>query len=660
MLISFFIVVNRCFAGQSCKIAGAFYISCKSAGQNVKREASRRGCFSFCQILKRLLAGLAVHHAAQHGAKVRQRHGAQVLTGTGADGDGARLHVAVAHHQHVGDLLQRGLADLLAHLLVAAVHLHAEALAVQLGGGGLGVLGGAVGHGQDLDLHRRQPRGERTGKVLGDNADEALDGAQQRTVDHNGAVPLAVLADVLQLKAFGHLEVQLDGAALPGAAQRISQMEVQLRAVERAVTGVDDEVLAHLGDGRLQRILGEPPVLLVAHVVVGHSGQLDLIRQAERGIDLVEQLHNVLDLVLHLSRGHEDVRIVLRKAADAEQAVQRAGHLVAVDKAQLRHAQGQVAVGVRLALVDQHAAGAVHGLDGVVLAVDDGGIHIVLVVIPVAAAVPQLLIQDDGRGDLHIAVALVALAPVVQQGVFQHHALGQEEREARTLVGHHEQAQLLAELAVVAALGLLQTLKIGVQLLLLGEGHAVDALQGLAIGVAAPIGGVAGGQLDAVALDAAGGVHMRAGAQVDELALLVEGDMGIGGQVVDELHLVGLLLLLHELQGLLAGQLEALQLQLLLADFAHLRLDLRQMLRRKGEGCVQIVVKAAVDAGADSQLHLRPQALHGLRQNVGAGMPVGLAVLLVFKGVVFFAHDRVLLVVGGGHKNNPTPDVCQG
>ena len=54
-------------------------------------------------------------------------------------------------------------------------------------------------------------------------------------------------------------------------------MEVQLRAVERAVTGVDDEVLAHLGDGRLQRILSELPVLLVAHVVLGHGGQLDLI-----------------------------------------------------------------------------------------------------------------------------------------------------------------------------------------------------------------------------------------------------------------------------------------------------------------------------------------------------------------------------------------------
>ena len=89
----------------------------------------------------------------------------------------------------------------------------------------------------------------------------------------------------------------------------------------------------------------------------------------------------------------------------------------------------------------------------------------------------------------------------------------------------HEQAQLLAQLAVVAALGLLNALQIGVQLLLLGEGHAIDPLQGLAVAVAPPVGGVAGGQLDGVALDAAGGIQVGTGAQVGELALLIEGDV---------------------------------------------------------------------------------------------------------------------------------------
>ena len=68
----------------------------------------------------------------EHGGEVRHGHGTQILAGTGTDGDGTRLHIPVAHHQHIGDLLQCGLTDLLADLLVAAVHLHPEALAPQL------------------------------------------------------------------------------------------------------------------------------------------------------------------------------------------------------------------------------------------------------------------------------------------------------------------------------------------------------------------------------------------------------------------------------------------------------------------------------------------------------------------------------------------------
>ena len=80
--------------------------------------------------------------------------------------------------------------------------------------------------------------------MLGDNADEALDGAEDNAVDHNRTVLLAVCAGVLKLETLGQLHIQLDGAALPGTADGVRQMEVQLRAVERAVALVDDVVLA--------------------------------------------------------------------------------------------------------------------------------------------------------------------------------------------------------------------------------------------------------------------------------------------------------------------------------------------------------------------------------------------------------------------------------
>ena len=192
---------------------------------------------------------------------------------------------------------------------------------------------------------------------------------------------------------------------------------------------------------------------------------------------------------------------------------------------------------------------------------------------------------------------------------------------------------------MVALEGLLPLLQIFVQLLLFGKSHGVDTLKHLAVAVAAPIGAAALGQLDGITLDAAGGVQVGACAQVYELALLIKRDVCVGGQIVNKLHLVGLVLLLHEGNGLGPGQLKALQLQLFLADLAHLRLQGVQMLLGKVEGGVEVVVKAALDAGTNGQLHLRIQALNGLGQHMGAGVPIGFAILRVFKGIdVFFAH----------------------
>ena len=379
-------------------------------------------------------------------------------------------------------------------------------------------------------------------------------------------------------------------------------------------------------------------------MILRHGGQLYLVGQTEERIDLVKELRDADDLVLDLLGSEEDMRVVLSEAADAEHTVQRTGELVAMDKAELAEAQRQLLIGVRLELIDQNAAGAVHGLDGKVLAVDDGGIHIVLIVIPVTGGLPQGAAHDLRGLYLDILPLLVYLAPVVDQGVFEHHALGQVEREAGGLVAEGEQAELAAELAVVAALGFLDAGEVLVKLVLLRESDAVDTLEGLTAGVAAPVSGIAGGELDGVALDATGGIQMRACAEIGELALTVEADDGILGQVVDKLDLIGLVLLFHELYSLGAGQLEALELELLLAYFAHLGFDLLHYLRGEGEGRIHIVVEAVLDSRADSKLYLGVEALDSLSQNMGAGVPIGVAVLRIFKAelVFVFVHDLVL------------------
>ena len=71
--------------------------------------------------------------------------------------------------------------------------------------------------------------------------------------------------------------------------------------------------------------------------------------------------------------------------------MQGAAELMAVYNTQLTHADGQVTIGVGLALVNQNTAGAVHRLDAVIHIVDDGGVHVVLVVIPVTRVLPHMV-----------------------------------------------------------------------------------------------------------------------------------------------------------------------------------------------------------------------------------------------------------------------------
>ena len=81
---------------------------------------------------------------------------------------------------------------------------------------------------------------------------------------------------------------------------------------------------------------------------------------------------------------------------------------------------------MRLELIYEHSAGAVHRLDGEVSAVDDCGVHIFLIVIPVTGAFPKLAVEHHRSAYLNIAVSLVNFSPVVDKGVAENHALREE------------------------------------------------------------------------------------------------------------------------------------------------------------------------------------------------------------------------------------------
>ena len=386
---------------------------------------------------------LAVVLLAEHLEEGRFVHHADVALSAAAHGDGAVLHLLVAHDELIGHLLHFGVEDLPAQLLLAEVRRGAEARRVHLIGKRLRVLGGAVGDGKHLDLLGREPHGELASEVLDEDGHEALDGAEHHAVDHDRAMLLPVLAHIFEVKALRELEVELDGAALPRSADAVLEVEVDLGTVEGAVALVDLVFEPQPFKRRPKRVRRVLPIFIRTHAVVGTGGELHMIFEPEELVHLVDELDDALDLGRDLLGGHEDVRIVLREAAHAHEAVKLAALLMAMDEAEFAHADGQILIAVRREFVHEHAARAVHGLDGALLPVDLGRIHIVLVVIPMAGGLPQRPRHDHGRLHLDIAVAAMDLTPVVDEKVFQDHAVGQEEREAAALVEEREEFERL-------------------------------------------------------------------------------------------------------------------------------------------------------------------------------------------------------------------------
>ena len=171
-------------------------------------------------------------------------------------------------------------------------------------------------------------------------------GPEDGPVQHDRPVRGPVLADVLGAEALRQHEIDLQGAALPVAADGVPQHELELRAVEGALARVQRVVEARRPRTAL---LSAPSALsqissLPARLA-GRSENLTAISvKAEVRVDALEQVAERDRLRVDLVLGAEDVRVVLRERAHAHQAVQRARGLVAVAGAELGHAQRQVAI----------------------------------------------------------------------------------------------------------------------------------------------------------------------------------------------------------------------------------------------------------------------------------------------------------------------------
>ena len=207
--------------------------------------------------------------------------------------------------------------------------------------------------------------------------------------------------------------------------------------------------------------------------------------------------------------------IVLGEAAHAQEPVQHARTLVAIDGPELGVAERQLAVAPEPVTEDRQVEGTVHRLDQVLGPLDlDPREHVLLVERGVPGDVPEGVARQVGRHHQVVAVGEVLLAPVLLGQVSNAGPLGVPEDEAAAdgLVDR-EQVEVLAELAVVALLGLFQTVEVLLELLLAPERGPVDARQHPVPLVAAPVG--AGHVEELERADLPGGLDVGAAAESD-------------------------------------------------------------------------------------------------------------------------------------------------
>ena len=174
---------------------------------------------------------------------------------------------------------------------------------------------------------------------------------------------------------------------------------------------------------------------------------------------------------------------------------------------------------------------------------------------------------------------------------------------------------------MIALLGLLDLGEVGVQLFLIEERGAVDALKHLAVSMTLPVGPRDRQQLERA--DLAGVRNVRPSAKVDELTLAIEAqDAELVQLVVNVLDLVGLAQVGDELASLRHGQAEAFERLPILEDFGHLGLDGGEVfLGEAPAGQLDVVIIAAGRGRAEREPHAGKQPHDRPSHDVRGRMP---------------------------------------
>jgi hypothetical protein len=234
--------------------------------------------------------------------------------------------------------------------------------------------------------------------VLGEDGEEAFDGAEQRAVDHHRPVALVVGADVFEPEALRELEVELDGRHLPGAPDGVARLHRHLGAVEGTPALVHHQFELGIERDGPQGFGGLSPFLVGADRFARRlRRELEVeVGEAVVAQEVEHELERVGELGHDLFACAEDVRVVLGHAPHPREAVHDARLLVAVHRPELEQPQRQLAVRTHAAAVDEDVERAVHRLEVVLGAAVElhGREHAVGEPVEVARLLEELRLRD--------------------------------------------------------------------------------------------------------------------------------------------------------------------------------------------------------------------------------------------------------------------------
>src|SRR5712692_501061 len=430
----------------------------------------------------------------RHRLEFIKRHRADVALSSFAHRNFAFLQLAVTKHEHERNFLHLRVPNLRANLVAAHVDLDPQARRAQFLRNLLGIFINAVRDWQHCDLYWRQPHRKRAGVMLDQHAEESFDRSEQRPMHHHGPMGLVVFADVLQFESFRQIEIPLHCAELPQAPNRIFDLEIDFRAIERRFAFHALVINAASIQCRSQRTFSLRPIFFFAQIdlagVVPFYRQLELdLVKAERLQNLVSEVNAVINLSANLPRRAEQMRIVNREPAHAHQAVQSARQFRAIDGAHFRVALRQVAIRSLLRFVYADVHRAIHRLKTELGFFELGRReHRVAVVLLMTTQLPKLALRDVRSVNKTVVALDQFFAQVIVHLLADDAALRMPEDQALpVLLLNRKQIEFATQPAMIALLSFFALFQPRLEFLRREERRAVDALHLRSLSVAFPV-----------------------------------------------------------------------------------------------------------------------------------------------------------------------------